>query len=397
MTLQRTDEPMSTPRNPCELQIDLFCLGLRGQEGGRGVRRTRAGLGSGLDLVLPGAAPLHKPVWVNAPVREPFAARSPYLLRGTTLRDERSGRTWTVAIPEAPAWYGRKASTGRLLSEIGILQGTYLGVYVGPPCAYWRSDEDLACRFCTTGRNVTGPPVTVAEVVETARAARRESGVGFVHLNTGYQGGRAGAMVAPFVEALKREVGVLVGVQIAPECDFEPLLALGVDHFSFCSEIEDPARFATICPGKERTLGQEAFFEALRTCQSRRPRGACSGEIIAGLEPVESTLAAIDRITAIGAFPTVCIFRPLEGSALEGGDPPDPLVMRRVMRHMWQRCRDRRIPIGMAPHLEVSLVVQPTDAAYLADHGWRDRWYRAQLAAIRPVARWRLRRAMAPR
>jgi len=396
MTLHRTTSPVSTPRNPCELQIDLFCLGLRlgdGHPAGRGLRRTRAGLGSGLDLVLPGP----RPVWVNAPVTEPFAARSPYLLEGDGLLDERSGRRWPVRVPDAPAWYARRTSSGRLMSEVGILQGTYLGIYVGPPCAYWRTAADLACRFCTTGRNVKGPPVTIQEVRETVRAARRESGVTFVHLNTGYQGGRAAELVEPFVTMLRREPGLLVGVQIAPEADLERLLALGVHHFSFCSELEDHDRFATICPGKERTLGQQAFHDALALCQSRRPRGACSGEIIAGLEPLESTLAAIDRITSLGAFPTVCVFRPLEGSALADRPPPEPAFVRRVMRHVWERCRDRWIPIGMAPHLEVSLVVQPTDCAYLAPNGWRDRVYRTWLAAIRPLARARLRRATAPR
>ena len=46
----------------------------------------------------------------------------------------------------SPAWYARTTSRGRPMSEIGILQGTYLAIYVGPPCAYWRSGADLACR-----------------------------------------------------------------------------------------------------------------------------------------------------------------------------------------------------------------------------------------------------------
>jgi len=52
------------------------------------------------------------------------------------------------------------------------------------------------------------------------------------------------------------------------------------------------------------------------------PPGAVSGEIIAGLEPIDRTLDAIDRITSLGAFPTVCIFRPTIGSELEGWPPP---------------------------------------------------------------------------
>ena len=49
------------PLNACELEIDLLCRGLRvpldvSLNGSRGVSRTRAGLGSGLEIALP--APL---------------------------------------------------------------------------------------------------------------------------------------------------------------------------------------------------------------------------------------------------------------------------------------------------------------------------------------------------
>lgn len=44
-------------------------------------------------------------------------------------------------------------------------------------------------------------------------------------------------------------------------------------------------------------------------CSAKLPRGAVSGEMIAGIEPIEHTLAGIERITSAGAFPTVCIFR----------------------------------------------------------------------------------------
>jgi hypothetical protein len=207
-------------------------------------------------------------------------------------------------------------------------------------------------------------------------------------------------MMLPYVEALKRRVGVLVGVQIAPEAplaEFDALRAAGVDHFSFCFEYYGAAAFEKLCPGKARTLGQAAFFRTLEHLQARMPRGACSGEIIAGNEPVEETLAAIDYITSIGAFPTVCIFRPLEGSAMEHSPAPDPVAMRRVMRHVWERCRDNGIPIGMAPNIEVSLVVQPTDTAYLADGTWRDRWYIARNALLRWLAAPLFRGRMRPR
>ena len=64
-------------KNPGLLKLDLYCKGIRLDEGclveddgGRKVLRTRAGLGSGLELVLPGG------LWTNVPVCEPFAKDS---------------------------------------------------------------------------------------------------------------------------------------------------------------------------------------------------------------------------------------------------------------------------------------------------------------------------------
>ncbi len=55
-----TDEPF-IHLNPCELEIDLFCKGMRIdpscalEDDARFISRTRAGLGSGLELVIPGS------------------------------------------------------------------------------------------------------------------------------------------------------------------------------------------------------------------------------------------------------------------------------------------------------------------------------------------------------
>ena len=388
------------PLNPCELEIDLFCQGLRipsttSLEGARGVRRTRAGLGSGLELVIPTGSRLKREVWMNAPVAETFAWDSPYVLAGQPgayiVIDERTGDRYVVRIPPQPRWYERLTSRDVRMSRIGVLQGTYLGIYINPVCEFWASD--LNCRFCTTGQNVLAAESqvkTVEDVVETCWAAKEESGVTFVHLNGGFQGGHALQFVAPFIRAIKEDVGMLVGVQLTPERDFsryDRLIDLGVDHFSFCVELMDPEWFARICPGKARTLGQALFFEAMEHCASRLPRGAVSGEIIAGIEPIAETLAGIERIASSGAFPTVCIFRPTIGSAMADWPPPDYDDMRAVMAAMYDACRRHRIPIGVAPNIEVSLVVTPDDAAFLARRTADFYAYEAWRRMLRMVAR----------
>jgi hypothetical protein len=403
----------SMPLNACELEIDLFCRGLRvgadvPLDGVRGISRTRAGLGSGLEIVIPARSWLKRDVWMNAPVVEAFARRSPYSLEwaasgGYTVVDSRGDARYPVQLPAEPSWYRRLTSREVPMSRIGVLQGTYLGIYINPVCTFWNYDPPLNCRFCTTGANVgcaESAAKTVDDVVETCHAARDGSGVTFVHFNGGFQGSRGLRSAEPYVRAVKENVGLLVGVQLTPEKDFtgyDRLIDLGVDHFSFCVEFMDADWFARICPGKARTLGQSLYFDAMDYCASRLPRGAVSGEIIAGVEPIESTLAAIERIASVGAFPTVCIFRPTIGSDMENWPPPDYDDMRRVLQAVYDACRRHRVPIGLAPNIEVSLVVNPDDAAMLAPTTAGTIAYELWRRALRVAARPAFARRMRPR
>ncbi|HZT75904.1 MAG TPA: radical SAM protein [Vicinamibacterales bacterium] len=396
--------------NACELEIDLFCHGMRVPEdvsldGVRGLARTRAGLGSGLDLAIESDSRLKPEVWVNVPVVESFAQTSPYRLAGDVdagfrIVDDRTSTEYAVRLPQEPAWYARSTSRGVPMHRIGVLQGTYLAIYVNPVCAFWNATPRLNCKFCTTGRNV-GPSEsiekTVDDVVETCRAAREESGVTFVHLNGGFDGEHAIEHVLPYVKAIKERVGLLVGVQLAPERDFsryDALVHAGADHVSFCIELLDPRWFQRMCPGKAKVHGQQLYFDAMAYCVALLPYGAVSGEIIAGLEPIEQTLAAIDRITAIGAFPTVCIFRPTVGSDLENWPVPSYAEMRSVMEHMYAACRRALLPIGVAPNIEVSLVVNPDDAAMLAEPTIGFYGYEAYRRMLRLASRRSFRRRM---
>ena len=397
--------------NACELEIDLFCHGLRvpphvSLEGARGISRTRAGLGSGLEIVIPSKSWLKQRVWMNAPVVEHFVEFSPYTLgggpsEGYTIHDARSDAVYPVELPREPAWYRRRTSRDVQMSRIGVMQGTYLGIYINPVCAFWNYSPSLNCRFCTTGANVGCQETankSVDDVVETCHAARDGSDVTFVHFNGGFHGSQGLRAAEPYVRAVKENVGALVGVQLTPEKDFsgyDRLIDLGVDHFSFCLELFDPEWFARICPGKAKVLGQDLFLEAMDYCASKLPRGAVSGEIIAGIEPVEKTIEAIERITSVGAFPTVCVFRPTSGSDMEEWPPPDYADMRRVLAAVYDACRRHRVPIGLAPNIEVSLVVNPDDAAMLvpttAGTLAYEAWRRTLRLAARPIFASRMR------
>lgn len=404
--------------NPCELEIELLCRGIiidpscTLEEDARGFHRIRAGLGSGLELVIPGDL---KDVWCNVPVEEAFVAASPFLLRKSGAQylvvDRRDGAEYPVWLPPEPAWYGKTTSRGTPMAAIGVLQGTYLGIYVSETCRYWDPGNDRHCKFCTSGLNVGKAEALrkpVEDVVEVARAARQESGVTFVHFNAGYQredvpqASRVHGLnlAAPYVKAVREQVGGFIGVQVAPVLHhdfwkYDWLIELGTDHFSFCYEFHNPVYFEKYCPGKCGTLGQKAFFEAMEYTADKLGKGAVSGEIIAGIEPIEDTLAAIDYITSVGAFPTVCIFRPLKGSLMEDFPSPDADDMKRVFAHLFDAMVRNGIPTDVIPNIQVSLIVNPGDAAYLATRDLRFHLYRARLAALRllgkPYFAWKMK------
>jgi sodium-dependent dicarboxylate transporter 2/3/5 len=414
-------------RNPGLLKLDLYCRGLRigescylAGDGGRPLVRTRAGLGSGLELVLPGG------LWTNVPVVESFAAESPYVLEKRDgqyeIRSEpERRRIANVALAPQPNWYERRTSTGRIMRSVGTLQGTYLGVYPAKVCEYWltgKADpsgrnrpERSNCRFCSVGLNLgvdDADGKSVKEVVEVVRAAWLESGITYVDFNTGHYTGHTFLdLLEPYITAVKEETGLLIGVQTPPHPDlsrYDRLRDLGVNRVSFCFEIFDRDRFVEVCPGKHEAYGLDTYLNAVEYCArlSRdRAKGpwVTNGELIAGLEPPESTIRAIDWLTARGAIPTVCVFRPLAGTDYAHLPPPRTEDLVPVFARLYEKCMEHGLPIGLAPNVHVSLVLLPEEGKwFVADPGryrlgeWR---LGVQRAAFGAAFRWSQRRRKA--
>lgn len=382
--------------SPALLKLDLYCKGMRiddsclvEDDGGRRIMRTRAGLGSGLELILPGD------LWTNVPVLEGFAARSPYRLMRSgvgyqIVRDD--DVVAPVRLSPQPAWYDTRTSAGTVMSRVGTLQGTYLGIYPAKVCDFWVEQPDrVNCGFCSVGLNLGVDDATeksVEDVLDVVAAARAESHITYVDFNTGhYEGDTYLDILEPYVRGVKERFGLLVGVQTPPHHDlrrYDALRAMGVNRVSFCFEVFDRDRFVEVCPGKAATYGLDRYLEAIRYCATLANRGprtepwVTNGEIIAGLEPPESSIAAIAWMTSVGAIPTVCVFRPLRGTDYAHLPPPDAEPLVPVFRRLYEACMEAGLPIGCAPNVKVSLVLLPEECATLSDR--RFPWRRASLA-----------------
>jgi hypothetical protein len=401
-------------KNPGLLKLDLYCRGMQLDEsctiedrGGRKILRTRAGLGSGLEVILPGD------LWTNVPVVEEFVRASPYTLRwcdgSFQLHRHDLGFVARVRLSPRPAWYDRLTSTGKRMTLVGTLQGTYLGVYPSKVCDYWlKQPAKEQCKFCSVGLNLgadDGSEKSVQEVVEVVKAAREESGITYVDFNTGhYDGDTYLDVLEPYVRRVKEETGVMIGVQTPPHRDlsrYHELRRMGVNRVSFCFELWNRNRFVEVCPGKHREYGLDRYLEAVRYCaQEVGPTGrrfepwVVNGEIIAGLEPPEDSIRAIEWITSVGAIPTVCVFRPLHATDYAGLPPPKTEEIVPIFRRLYEAAMERGLPIGVARNVHVSLVMLPEEARWL-QHGPNRFWRRElQLKLMRRVFAMQLRREL---
>jgi hypothetical protein len=317
------------------------------------------------------------------PVTEPFAARSPYVLRrcdGVHWIERDGDRVAAVRLSPRPSWYDARTASGKPATRIGTLQGTYLGIYQARVCDYWTEPTKVNCKFCSVGLNLgvgdDADEKSVDEVMEVVWAARRESGITYVDFNTGHLEGETYLdILEPYIRRIKRETGLLVGVQTPPHSDlrrYDGLREIGVNRVSFCFEIFDPATFREVCPGKHRQYGLERYLEAVRYCARLGARGprhepwVTNGEMIAGLGPPASTIAAIDWLTSVGAIPTVCVFRPLVGTDYAHLPPPASADLVPVFARLYEACMERGLPIGCAPDVHVSLVLLPEEARPLS-------------------------------
>ncbi|HEX4822721.1 MAG TPA: radical SAM protein [Candidatus Polarisedimenticolaceae bacterium] len=401
-------------KNPGLLKLDLYCRGARiddsdavEEHGGRKILRTRAGLGSGLEVILPGG------LWTNVPVVESFAQASPYVFRwrgdALWLDHDAVGPVSAVQLSPQPAWYNRKTTSGKRMTMVGTLQGTYLGVYPSKVCEYWLKQPDKEqCRFCSVGLNLgadDGDSKSIEEVVEVVQAARAESGITYVDFNTGhYDGDTYLDILEPYIQRVKEATKVMVGVQTPPHHDlarYRELRRMGVNRVSFCFEIWNRDRFAAVCPGKHREYGLDRYLEAIRYCAQEvgtTGRGfepwVVNGEIIAGLEPPEDSIRAIDWIASVGAIPTVCVFRPLQATDFADVPPPKTEELVPVFRRLYEACMTNGLPIGVADNVHVSLVMLPEEARWL-QHDPRRFWAgELKLKLMRKVFAAQLRREL---
>lgn len=357
-------------KNPGFLKLELSAKGIRlSQEliEGKDLKAAflaRAGIGGGIDIILP------DDVWVNAPIGESFTKDSPYLLKKENgdFFIENDGERTAVGVVSPPAFYEKKTSEGTPFAQVGTVHGGYLTITPIAACDFFPRFE--SCRFCSANF-VMGPvgkkALSVREVVEIVHEAFEEEIAEFVQLSMGFlEGdGHGIASLEPYITAIKKNFDTLLAVEVSPPATdkwIDRTYAMGVDSVSYHLDIYDPERFVNICPGKAKEIGRERFLDALQYAASIFPSGTVTSNLIIGLEPFESTKEGISHLARMGVVPLLPIFKPLEGSDYSDHRIPDTDAIAPLYAHLYNAVKGNKINMSWSKH--VSIFITPIEGRY---------------------------------
>lgn len=357
-------------KNPGYLKLDISSKGIRLSKElieGKDLRAAflaRAGIGGGIDIILP------DDVWVNAPVREAFTKNSPYLLlkENGNFYIERDGERVEVGIIPPPAFYEKKTSEGTPFAQVGTVHGGYLTITPIAACDFFPKFE--GCKFCSKNF-IMGPEgktaLSVREVVEIVHEAFEEGIAEFVQISLGYLDGegRGMASIEPYITAIKKNFGTLLAVEAHPpdkDSWIDRTYAMGVDSIAYHLDIYNPEIFKSICPGKARHIGRERYLDALQYAASIFPSGTVTSNLIVGLEPFDSTIEGINHLTRMGVVPLLPIFKPLEGSDYGNHKIPEADEIAPLFAHLYNAVKGNKISMNWSKH--VSIFITPIEGRY---------------------------------
>ncbi|MEA2167592.1 MAG: hypothetical protein QOF76_892 [Solirubrobacteraceae bacterium] len=242
-----------------------------------------------------------------------------------------------------PRFYGLTTAGGTRYDTVATVErGNVLAATVVQTCIRYTA-ETTRCRFCTIEESLrSGATAQVKwpeELAEVTRAAVELDGITRMVLTTGTSTGRdRGAKhLARCVAAVRVAVPALpIEVRCEPPQDLAWIDALydaGADTIGIYVEALDDALRRRWTPGKA-VVSTAEYERAWMHAVAIFGRGNVSTRLLIGLgEDPEELIANAEWLIAMGVYPAVVPYRPVEGS-LATEPPPDAAVVDNVTRRV---------------------------------------------------------------
>ncbi len=339
-----------------ELMTDLQSRGLRLAEPDAGAPSRRGGAGpSDHKAVIVDGRTIMVPVHTGSAQVSPYLADSPDGVGSSILR--RGGiPVAQIRMPKMPRFYKLQTLDGIPYWKIAQLHGAdVLATTVLQTCVRY-GRRSTSCQFCAIGESLSqGRTINhklPEQLAEVARAAVLLDGVTHMVMTTGTPNftDRGAAVLCESALAVKAAVEPLpIQAQCEPPDDpvwLHRLKAAGVDSLGMHLEAVTPEVRARIMPGKAQVT-VEQYFIAFETAVQIFGRGQVTTYILAGLgDSTQAILAVCERLIAIGVYPFVVPFVPLNGTPLSAHPAPTARFMRSLLTPLGQMLASANLRSG---------------------------------------------------
>lgn len=269
-------------------------------------------------------------VFINAPFDEWFCEDPQACLD----YDEQNGQyvvnfldeVFSIRILPLPGYLNQRNENGHLLQETIMSHADRLRISPVYGCAF-------GCDFCDF-KLVKYEPRPVEQIISSMKTALQDNALPIRHILI--SGGTPSPADYEYYEAVcdavLKNTMLPVDVMLAPWSDtiIEKLVNWGVHGFSINLEIYDRTVAQKLIKKKWNLglSGYERFITAAieKTVSFGRVRSL----LIAGLEPLESTLDGIEFLAKMGCDPVISPFRPGRGTPLQRVAPPSVEFLEKV-------------------------------------------------------------------
>ena len=244
-----------------------------------------------------------------------------------------------ITFPQRPRFFEYVTPSGIRCDRIANLYGgSSLAFFTPGTCYYFNDGHE--CRFCSLKPNRseqqifvhTISPALAASVLqialETDAALLKQIMLVGGNVPNYDQGFRHYLEIAAALDhqqiSLPVEQRLKTHVSTMPPWDFGLFTALNKLNARVTMNIEvfDEHLFEVICPGKTQLYGQGQLLKALEHAASVVSGTRIHSTLIAGLEPVHSTIAGMKYLASIGVTPIINVFHNDRGSVYENHPRP---------------------------------------------------------------------------
>ncbi|KPH01471.1 radical SAM protein [Pseudomonas sp. RIT-PI-q] len=321
-----------------ELLAELQCHGVRWPAAQNGLSRQGGAGPSDHKALSVGSRTMMVPILNQASQGSPYQAQ-PSADGSQALIFREGLQVGQVQMPGVPKFYGLSTADGIPYWKIATLHSSdVLATTVLQHCIRF-NDRGSSCQFCAIGQSLAAGK-TIArkrpqQLAEVAKAAVELDGVKHMVMTTGtpQTPDRGAAILCESAAAVTAAVALPIQAQCEPPDDdrwFQRLADSGVVSLGMHLEaVTDEVR-QRIMPGKAE-VPLSRYFDAFSAAVEVFGRGQVSTYILAGLGDSEAAISEMsERLCALGVYPFVVPFVPIDGTPLANHPKPDSAMMARL-------------------------------------------------------------------